>query len=237
MWLDPLSDQLRCGLEGVRAELEAGEFELATRSEPAIAIFTLPTLIGFVRTPNRRLAEQDAVWLAVLRCYRRRSGRLWAPVLLEMLAPAIINEAYRFVLRVPEVDPAEIQQQLLMSALVAALSLPLNETSGFVKLALVREMRRRVRRWLRTTVRHQEPSLDALAAQRRLPSPTDEQAVWEVSDLRLSRPAPADVELVTRVGVVGERPQEIAEAQGIPVKTVESRLWRARRRLRKRLAA
>ncbi len=87
MWLDPLSDQLRLGLEGVRAELEAGEFELARQSEPALAIFTLPTLIGFVRTPNRRLAEQDAVWLAVLRCYRRRTARLWAPVLLEMRPP------------------------------------------------------------------------------------------------------------------------------------------------------
>ncbi len=236
MWLDPLSDQLRCGLEGVRAELEAGEFEVAGRCEPALAIFTLPTLIEFVRMPNRRLAEQDAVWFAVIRCYRRRSARLWAPVLLEMLAPAIINEAYRFVLRVPEVDPAEIQQQLLMSALAAAQSVPLRDASGFVKLALVRETRRRVRRWLRRTVRPQEPSLDALAAQRRLLSATDE-AAWEVSDLRLSRPAPADLELVTRVGVVGERPQEIAEAQGIPVKTVESRLWRARRRLRKLVAA
>ena len=236
MWLDPLSDQLRLGLECVRAELEAGEFELARRSEPALAIFTLPTLIEFVRTPNRKLAEQDAVWFAVIRCYRRRSARLWAPVLLEMLAPAIINEAYRFVLRVPEVDPAEIQQQLLMSALAAAQSVPLRNASGFVKLALVRETRRRVRRWLRSTVRHQEPSLDALSAQRRLLSATDE-AAWEVSDLRLSRPAPADLELVTRVGVVGELPQEIAEAQGIPVKTVESRLWRARRRLRKLLAA
>src|SRR5262249_46800830 len=122
VWLDPLSDQLRCGVEGVRAELAAGEFELARRSEPALAIFTLPTLIRFVRTPNRRITEQDAVWLAVIRCYRRRCMRLWAPVLLEMLAPAIINEAYRFVLRVPEVDPAEIQQQLLMSALAAAMS-------------------------------------------------------------------------------------------------------------------
>ena len=124
MWFDTLSDQLRRGLEGVRAELEAGEFELARQSEPALAIFTLPTLIGFVRTPNRRLAEQDAVWLAVLRCYRRRVARLWAPVLLEMLAPAIISEAYCFVLRVPEVNLAEIQQQLPTSVLAAALSLP-----------------------------------------------------------------------------------------------------------------
>ena len=56
--------------------------------------------------------EQDDVWLAVIRCWRQRDSRLWGPVLLQMLAPALINETYRLVLGVPRADPVDVQQHL-----------------------------------------------------------------------------------------------------------------------------
>ncbi len=237
MWLDPLSDQLRRGLEEVRAELESSEFEAAGRTESALAGLTLPALIKLVRTANRELAEQNAVWLAVVRCYRHRSARLWAPMLLEMLAPALIDEAYQLVSRFRDIDPSEIQQQLLVSALAACSSIRLTGASRFVKLALVRSARRRTVRWIQKTLRQRAESLDLLADELRYDQAADDEAVWEVGELRASRPAPSDIELVVRVGVMGERPEEIAAALGVSPKAVESRLWRARRRLRELLVA
>ena len=238
MWLDPLSDQLRRGLDEVRAELESSELEAAGSAESALAGLTLPALIALVRKPKRDLAEQNAVWLAVVRCYRQRPARLWAPVLLEMLAPALIDEAYRLVRRYRDLDPAEIRQQLLVSALAACSSIRLTETSRFVKLALVRAMRRRTVRWVQKTLRQRRAqALDVVVGDDRFERVADDEAAWEVSELLASRPAASDIEIVTRVGVLGERLDEIAAAQGISVKTVESRLWRARRRLRRLLAA
>ncbi len=236
MWLDPLSDQLRCGLDEVRAELESSEFGAAGRDESALAGLTLQALLAFVRTPNRDLTEQNAVWLAVVRCYRRRSARVWAPVLLEMLAPALIDQAYRLVGGFRDIDPSEIQQQLLVSALAACASVRLTGTSRFVKLALVRSTRRRTVRWIHSTLRQRTQGLDLLADGLRFDQAADE-AMWEVAELRASRPVPADIELVARVGVMGERLEEIAAEIGVSPKAVECRLRRARQRLRELLAA
>ena len=47
MWLDQVASELREGLDSVRAELTAGEFQIARRAEPALAGFTLAELIEF----------------------------------------------------------------------------------------------------------------------------------------------------------------------------------------------
>jgi hypothetical protein len=238
MWLDHLAVQLRQGLDGVRAELEAGEFESARQSEPALARFTLPELVEFGRWPTTKGADQDAVWLAIVRCCRHRGARIWTPVLLQMLAPAIINEAYRLALAVLRIDPVEVQQQLLAEVLAAAASLPLDERSRGIQTQLVKTAARRVEDWIRRTTERQPLSLDQWRTRRVVTSAANaEEALWLVAELRASRLAAADLELVMRVGVLRQDHIEVARALGIRSSMVLPRLRRARRRLRWLLAA
>ena len=238
MWLDHLAVQLRQGLDGVRAELEAGEFESARQSEPALTRFTLPELVEFGRWPTTKSAEQDAVWLAIVRCCRHRDARIWTPVLLQMLAPAIINEAYRLALAVLRIDPVEIQQQLLAEVLAAATSLPLDERSRGVQTRLVKTAARRVEDWIRRTTEQQALSLEHWRTRRVVTRTADaEEALWLVAELRASRLAAADLELVMRVGVLRQDRMEVARALGIRSSMVLPRLRGARRRLRWLLAA
>ena len=238
MWLDHLAVQLRQGLDGVRAELEAGEFESARQSEPALTRFTLPELVEFGRWPTTKSAEQDAVWLAIVRCCRHRDARLWMPVLLQMLAPAIINEAYRLALAVLRIDPVEIQQQLLAEVLVAAASLSLDDRSRRVQARLVRTAARRVEDWIRRTTERQPLSLDEWRTRRLVTRAANaEEARWLVAELRASRLAAADLELVMRIGVLRQDRVEVARALGIPPSAVLPQFRRARRRLRWLLAA
>ena len=238
MWLDHLAVQLRQGLDGVRAELEAGEFESARQSEPALTRFTLPELVKFGRWPTTKSADQNAVWLAIVRCCRHRDARIWTPVLLQMLAPAIINEAYRLALAILRVDPVEIQQQLLAEVLAAATSLPLDERGHRVQARLIKTAARRVADWIRRTTEQPALSLDQWRARRVVTRTADaEEALWLVAELRASRLAAADLELVMRVGVLRQDRIEVARALGIRSSMVLPRLRRARRRLRWLLAA
>jgi hypothetical protein len=166
MWLDHFAALLRQGLDDVRAELEAGELEAAERSEPALAPFTLPELIDFVRRPSQTPVEQDVVWLAAVRCFRTRQARLWGPVLPHMLAPALIHDGYRLALANPWADPADILQQLVAESLAAARSIPLKDSSRWVQRRISREACHRVRRWLTRTAARR-----ASTRGRRLPRP------------------------------------------------------------------
>jgi hypothetical protein len=238
MWLDHLSIQLRQGLEGVRAELEGGELDSARRCEPALAGFTLSVLIEYGRWRAGKSADQDAVWLAVVRCCRQRDARLWTPVLLYMLAPAIINEAYRLALAVLRIDPIEIQQQLLVEVLAAAASLPLDERSRRVQTRLVKAASRQVEDWLRRMTDEDPLSLDQWRTRRLVTRAANvEEARWLLSELRASRQAAADMELVVRLSVLRQDSRDVARELGITPAAVVQGFRHARRRLRRLLSA
>ena len=155
-----------------------------------------------------------------------------------MLAPAIINEAYRLALAVLRVDPVEIQQQLLAEVLAAAASLPLVDRSRRVQARLVRTAARRVENWIRRTTERQPLSLDEWRTRRLVTHAANaEEARWLVAELRASRLAAADLELVMRIGVLRQDRMEVARALGIPSSVVLRQFRRARRRLRWLLAA
>ncbi|TMC10389.1 MAG: hypothetical protein E6J41_08390 [Chloroflexi bacterium] len=238
MWLDQFAIQLRQGLDSVRVELETREFEDARQAEPALADLTLTKLIEFGRWTNANAREQDDVWLAVIRCWRQRDVRLWGPVLLQMLAPALINETYRLALAVPRMDPVDVQQHLVAEVLGAAASLALEDGSQRVRSQLIWTAGCRVTDWLRRSTDQEPLSLEQWR-NRRLAMKTvnAEEALWRVAELRATRIAAADLELVMRVGVLGQDADEVARALDMPTSLVMDRYWRARRRLRGLLAA
>jgi DNA-directed RNA polymerase specialized sigma24 family protein len=222
----------------VRAELEAHEFEDACVDEPALAWLTLADLIEFGRWTNTRQHEQDDVWLAVIRCWRQRDARLWGPVLLQMLAPALINETYRLALAEPLIDPVDVQQHLVTEVLAAATSLPLEDGTRRVRARLLWSAASRVTDWIRQTTDRQPLSLEQWR-NRRLAMKTvnAEEARWRVAELRASRLAASDLELVIRMAVLGQDRHEVSRELGVSPSSVRKRYARARRRLRGLLAA
>lgn len=224
MWLD-LSAQLRRGLDEVRVQLEGCEFQAARREEPALAELTLNELLEFVHRPSHLFSRQDAVWLAVMHRYRRGPARIWAPLLLEMLAPALVVTASRIAQAWPHVDAADVQQQLVVEALASAASLRLEGGRRWVQRLLIHESERRVRRWLQRTGRRREEELDDTVAV------ADQDARREVSELLASGPSSDDLELVVRVGLCGEDLGALAAEAGISRNAMKCSYWRARRRL------
>jgi hypothetical protein len=237
MWLDTFADQLRRGLDAVREELDTNELDAARRAHPALERFTVSSLIAFARSPRGSQAGQDAVWLALVRCYRHRPAHLWTPVLLQMLAPALIGRAYRLALAWPHIDPAEIQQQLVAEVLLAAGSLHLGDGSRRVQQRLLGEARHRVEAWLRGEAANRPLSLDAARERRRVGRSTDVDAAhWLLSELRLSVDLAEDMELVVRLAVLRQSADEVAKAMDIAPDDVGARFRRARRRIRRELA-
>ncbi len=238
MWLDQFAVQLREGLDGVRAELEASEFDDASIAEPALAWLTLNDLIEFGFWTNTRQHEQDDVWLAVVRCWRQRNPRLWGPVLLQMLAPALINETYRMALAEPRIDPVDVQQHLVAEVLTAAGSLPQEDGPHRVRAQLIWTAASRVTDWIRQTTDRQPLSLEQWRNRRlAMKAVNAEEARWRVAELRASRLAATDLELVMRVAVLGQDRNDVARELGVSPATVRKRYSRARRRLRGLLAA
>jgi DNA-directed RNA polymerase specialized sigma24 family protein len=238
MWLDQVASELRQGLDGVRAELEAGEFETVRHAEQALASITLAELIEFGRWPKTRPGKQDETWLAVVRCCRYRDARLWRPVLLEMLAPALINETYRLALNFLHHDPLEINQQLVAEVLTAAASLPVEEGSRHVRARLIRAAVGGVEDWLRRTTDQRPLSLERWRNRLAAREADADEARWQVAELRMLRtlrPTGADLELVIRMAVLGQDRDEVARALGLPPAVVVNRFKRARHRLRRLL--
>lgn len=237
MWLDPFSDDLRRGVEEVRGTMDRRELADAATAHRALAGHTVASLVRAVRDASLDLSEQDAIWRSVVRCYQTRDSRLWAPVLLELLAPAIINEAYRLVRQLPAAEADEVRQELLAAVLTVAGTMALRPGRRFIKLGLMREARRRARRALMREIDRPDVSLEALVE--RFGSDT-----FALTDAGLQRgrvPVPEDLrreaELVIRIDFHGYAPAEVASMLGISRDAVESRVFRARRRLRRLLAA
>lgn len=228
MGLERFSRQLRQGFDDLDTHAaRALETEWAT--EPALAGLSIEVLRRMVRDPEIPTRDQDELWAAILRAYRRNGSAAWGSLLLELLAPALIEIAVGLESHSPRVDADDLQQQLALEALAAGRSIPLDR-ARFVKPWLMLEIRRRIVRWLNREARHAR----ALDLDQEIALVADNSdAAWELCELRVSNQRSQDLALLYRLEVLGESLNEIGRELGCTSKAVDSLRWRARRRLRR----
>jgi hypothetical protein len=106
-------------------------------------------LVGAAPTaPDQRLA-------LVVAAYRHGPRALWAPILLDLLAPALISRLKRLRAEPPAVDEEDLRQQLVVEVLRAAASIPLPANPTWQKKQILSRANQAVRRWLQQEHRQQ----------------------------------------------------------------------------------
>jgi hypothetical protein len=178
--------------------------------------------------------ELDAVYAAVVRSYQRGQRSLWAPLLLEMLAPAILQKLDTLFSDVPEADAEDIEQQLVLEVLRWASRLRTPDDLRFVDGTILLRATERTARWLRRTRRRQP---EALAAHPGLEYDYRRAELDELNDICGGSVRREDVVLLYRFDIWHEPVERLAREQGVPPATMLWRFWRTRQRLRTLLAS
>lgn len=128
-----LADDLREGYRQVADELPEEAMALVSRTRDL---------------KNVSLAERNRGLAAIVEAYRIGPRRLWGPVLLDLLAPAIIERLQRLRAEPPAMDEEEIRQQFVVEVLRAAAHIPLPENPAWAKSQILSRANQPVRRWL-----------------------------------------------------------------------------------------
>lgn len=166
-----LSDRLRAGfLSVVRPEVIAA-------LDPADAVIdgvAVPDLPAAVRkgTPHEL---RERLWRGALVRYRTRSRSFWGPVVLEMLAPGLIQELGRIHAVPPVIEAEDLEQLMITAALEAALVIPLRGRRRYAEARVIRRAATVVKRALARELRRQAEGapLEELDGQPRVDVPVD----------------------------------------------------------------
>jgi DNA-directed RNA polymerase specialized sigma24 family protein len=144
-------------------------------------------------------------------------------VLLERLGPWLTNARKALLEAPPFADAEDIAQQLHLEVLAkAARWLPGCEDK-WIPRKLVEEAERRVRKALRRERSRQHLELDE-----RVPAPSGDEPL--VLETPIGRASAADIRLIYRYNVVGERLDEMARQAGVTPRQMRRRIQRARER-------
>ena len=148
-------------------------FDQASRRLPEEALM----LVARARdTRKTGLTERDRLLAEIVVAYRCGPRELWAPVILDLLAPALVRIFRRIHEKSEEisdmwdhdepliVDEEEIRQQLVMEVLRAAATIPLRPGGRGMKTRLLKRVNSYLIRWVKREFRHQvwHRSLEAL---------------------------------------------------------------------------
>ena len=95
-----------------------------------------------------------SVMVAVL-AYRIEPRQLWAPVILDLMAPAILDSLQRLREEGPVADDEDLSQHLILEVLSAAASMPLPANPTYMRRRLIARANQGVRRWLEREGRRQ----------------------------------------------------------------------------------
>lgn len=112
---------------------------------------------------GRLPADRDQALASIVVRYRAGPRQLWAPVLLGLLGPALLERLQKLGAELPVVDVEDVRQQLVVELLHMAESLPLRD-GRYLKSRLLLRTNQAVRRLLeREGLRRQgQVSFDAL---------------------------------------------------------------------------
>jgi len=100
-------------------------------------------------------AGRGAALLSVVEAYRAGPKKLWGPVLLDLLAPAILANLRRLKPRPPVMDPEDVRQQLVFEVLLGAATMPLPRNPSYLRSRLMSRANQGARRWLAREGRRQ----------------------------------------------------------------------------------
>jgi hypothetical protein len=111
--------------------------------------------LGHARvSPNRR-GKQPANLMAAVLAYRTGPREFWGPLLLDLVAPAVLDSLQRLTPHPPVMDAEDIRQQLVLEVLRVAAGMPLPTNSSYLKRRLMARANQGVRRWLEREGRRQ----------------------------------------------------------------------------------
>jgi hypothetical protein len=118
------------------------------------------TLIAYARASTDLSPDERSRRLApIVAAYRAGPRQLWGPVLLDLLAPAILVRLKRLGARPPVMDQEEIRQQFLVELLHLAATVPLPVYGRWPKTTLMSRANQAVRRWLEREGRRQDQQI------------------------------------------------------------------------------
>lgn len=105
-------------------------------------------------TTSVRLAERNWLLAEIVMCYRAGPAEVWAPVLLDLVAPALLDALQRSHPRYPVVDEHDVSQQLVVQFLHAAATMRIPENGRGLRRKLVSRTAKAVARRLAREGRH-----------------------------------------------------------------------------------
>jgi hypothetical protein len=104
---------------------------------------------------NAGRGEQTRGLFALVELYRAGPRQVWAPILLDVLAPGLLRSLQRLREEPPFMDPGDIAQQLVVELLHAAAYMPLPEDPAHLRRRLLARANQGVRRILARERRRQ----------------------------------------------------------------------------------
>jgi len=94
------------------------------------------------------LVERNRLLAEVVCLYRTGPRQVWGPVILDLLAPALVDLLRSLRPEPPALTGEEIRQQLVFEALRAAATIPILEGGRQTRFRIVSRVRTRMLRWL-----------------------------------------------------------------------------------------
>ena len=136
--------------DSLSVELMEARVELA-RDFPEVDV----ALAGRASALSNGRCVRRPVLMAAVVAYRTEPKEIWAPVILDLLAPALIACLQRLQSQPPVMDSDDLRQQLIFEALRAAATMPLPTNPSYLRRRLMARASLGVRRWLQREGRRQ----------------------------------------------------------------------------------